>query len=390
MRSRWCAIGVAAALLATGCSSSSLTFGTNGPSSGAATSPTSTSSTATPNATANPTTAPSPAGPTAGRRTAPSKTASPSSAGADRVAEAPAGALTLLTEPDQGLGPVYALIAAARRSVDVTMYELVDVQAEGALEAAARRGVDVRVVLDINREEQANQPAYGQLRAAGVHVVWAATRYAATHEKALVVDGQLAVVMTLNLTSRYYSSTRDFAVLDRDPTDVAAIERVFTADYNHAKTATPAGDDLVWSPGASEPALLALIAGARHTLAIENEEMASKPILGALLAAATRGVAVTVVMTDDSNWHQAFATLTRAGARVYVYAADAALYIHAKVVVADAGQPTARAFVGSENFSATSLDSNRELGLITADPTVVRELNGTVATDAAGGTRWTS
>jgi cardiolipin synthase len=304
---------------------------------------------------------------------------------------APSGALSLLTEPDQGLAPVYALITTARRSIDLTMYELVDVQAEIALVTAAHRGVDVRIVLDTNRERQANQPAYDLLRAAGAHVVWADSRYEATHEKAMVVDDQLAVVMTLNLTSRYYATTRDFAVLDRDPADVAAIETVFVADYDHAKTtgaALPPGHDLVWSPGPSQQALLALINAAHRTLAVENEELASKPVLAALVAAAHRRVSVTLVMTDQSDWHAGFSTLTQAGAKVEVYAADASLYIHAKVVIADAGQPGGRAFVGSENFSAASLDRNRELGLITADPTVVHALAATLNSDAAGGSVW--
>jgi cardiolipin synthase A/B len=306
------------------------------------------------------------------------------------LAAVPDGALSLLVEPDDGVEPIYAMISAARRSVDLTMYELADPQAETALAIDAHRGVRVRVVLDVNREKQANQPAYDLLRASGAQVVWAATRYAATHEKALVIDGDLAAVMTLNLTSRYYASTRDFAVLDRDQADVRAIEAIFEADFDHAKTPPPQGDDLVWSPGASEPVLAGVIAAARATLLVENEEIASAPILQALLAAVSRGVAVTVIMTDESDWEPAFDELTRAGAHVAVYASNASLYIHAKVVVADAGRPAARAFVGSENFSTASLDHNRELGVVIGDPNVIGELTAALDTDAAGGQLWSS
>jgi cardiolipin synthase len=306
------------------------------------------------------------------------------------VAAVPDGALSLLVEPDDGVEPLYALISAARRTVDLTMYELVDPAAETALAVDARRGVHVRVVLDVNREKQANQPAYDLLRSSGAQVAWAASRYAATHEKALVIDGDLAAVMTLNLTSRYYASTRDFAVLDRDPADVRAIEAIFEADFDHAKTPTPRGDDLVWSPGASEPVLAGVIGAARETLLVENEEMASAPILRALLAAVSRGVAVTVTMTDESDWEPAFDELTRAGARVSVYASNASFYIHAKVVIADAGQSGARAFVGSENFSTASLDQNRELGVVIGDPALISELTAALDADTAGGQAWSS
>jgi cardiolipin synthase len=304
-------------------------------------------------------------------------------------AAAPSGSLSLLTEPDQGLAPIDALVAGARRSIDLTMYELVDARFETALVTAVRRGVAVRVVLDVNREKSANEPAFDTLRSVGAHVVWADARYASTHEKAMVVDDDVAVVMTLNLTSRYYSSTRDFAVLDRDPVDVTAIEQVFAADFGHTKITAPAADDLIWSPG-SQRAVLSVIASARRTLAVENEEMASTAVIRALAAAAGRGVAVSVVMTDQSDWHAAFTTLARAGVKVSVLATNAPLYIHAKVLIADAGTPSARAFIGSENFSTASFDRNRELGIVTADPSVIGSLADTLRADATGGIAWSA
>ncbi len=320
-----------------------------------------------------------------------SSTSASSATSAISATSAPAvsGQLSLLVEPDQGIEPIYALIASARKSIDLTMYELVDTNAELALELAAGRGVMVRVLLDVNREKSANLAAYTELTDMKVHVAWANSRYAATHQKTLVIDDSVATVMTLNMTSRYYSSTRDFAVIDRIPSDVAAIEQVFNADFAHDSVVTPVGSDLVWSPHQSEPALLALINGATSSLLVENEEMALKPVTAALTSAAHRGVRVTVVMTDQADWHAAFATLVAAHVVVRVYAASASLYIHAKAIVADAGTSRQRAFVGSENFSSASLNQNRELGLATTDPAVVGGLAKTLTSDAAGGTTWT-
>ena len=301
-----------------------------------------------------------------------------------------AGQLSLLVEPDQGMAPIYALIASARRSIDLTMYELVDTDAELALELAAGRGVNVRVLLDVNREKVANQAAFTELSDMRVHVAWAATHYAATHQKTLVIDGAIAAVMTLNMTSRYYSSTRDFAVIDRNRSDVAAIEQVFDADFTHAGSAAPPATDLVWSPKQSEPALLSLINSATSSLLVENEEMADKPVTAALISAARRGVYVVVVMTNRSSWHSAFASLVAAHAVVRTYSSSASLYIHAKVVIADAGSPHQRAFVGSENFSNASLNQNRELGIETTDPAVVAGLTTTLNSDAAGAKTWHS
>jgi hypothetical protein len=96
-------------------------------------------------------------------------------------------------------------------------------------------------------------------------------------------------------------------------------------------------------------------------------------------------VDVTVTMTADSEWDQAFAELTQAGVHIRLYPDDsAALYIHAKAIVADAGLSGQQALVGSQNFSVSSLDYNRELGIITHDPTVVAAVSKALADDYAG------
>ncbi len=293
----------------------------------------------------------------------------------------------MLTEPDQGIAPIYALLASAKRSIDLTMYELVDPQAVATLERAAARGVVVRVILDANREKTANKQAFDDLSSHGVHVVWADSRYAATHEKAVVIDNAAAAVMSLNLTARYYSDTRDFAVLDRQPADVQSIETTFDADFKHHKTTPATGADLVWSPGA-QSVLLGLIDSATSTLLIENEELALPAATSALQRAARRGVHVAVVMTRQDDWAADFGHLTQAGVVVRVYSPTAALYIHAKAIVVDDATPRQEAFVGSQNFSAASLNRNRELGLLTADPTVVAALATTIKSDAAGAAPW--
>jgi cardiolipin synthase A/B len=56
--------------------------------------------------------------------------------------------------------------------------------------------------------------------------------------------------------------------------------------------------------------------------------------------------------------------------------------------VADYGTGIAKIFLGSQNFSSTSLTSNRELGLIITDTGVISSVNATLSADFAGGTPW--
>ena len=305
-----------------------------------------------------------------------------------RRSSSPTASLRLLTEPASGIGSIYKLITGARRSVDLTMYELADPTAEADLAADAGRGVDVRVLLDRHLEKSRNTSAYNYLNAHRVHVRWApaGTTY---HQKTLTVDNATSVIMTLNLVASDYSGTRDFAVIDAGRADVAAIVATFNADFAGRAITPPDGADLVWSPTNAKASVLSVIDGAKHTLATEDEEMDDPAVTAALAAAAHRGVHVTITMTADREWDQAFNELARAGAHIRLYPDKAsALYIHAKVIVADAGRSGQRVLVGSQNFSVASLGSNRELGLLISTAHIVAAMSATLAGDYARATAY--
>lgn len=80
---------------------------------------------------------------------------------------------------------------------------------------------------------------------------WARSYFRAFHEKAFVIDGRTAAVMSLNLTRRYYSDTRDPVVLDRQRSDARAIETVFSADRTDSAMVPPVRAGVVWSPRAT-------------------------------------------------------------------------------------------------------------------------------------------
>jgi phosphatidylserine/phosphatidylglycerophosphate/cardiolipin synthase-like enzyme len=302
--------------------------------------------------------------------------------GGDAATTAP---LTLITEPDQGMSAIYALLRSAKHTIDMTLYELTDSTVTGILTTAVKNGLKVRVILDQNLEKMDNTPAYNALLAGNVQVHWANPVYAATHQKTITIDGTTSAIMSLNLSPDDYPTSRDFAVITTDSADVAAIETTFAADFVNAAITPPTGSDLVWSPTNAQPALLDIIGGAKSTLVIENEEMSYDTIVSALATAASHGVDVEVVMEASREWDPDFNTLVAAGVKVVTYE-HAAIYIHAKVILADYGTSAAKVFIGSENFSHASITENRELGLITSDPGVMSSIHGTLAKDFSGGT----
>jgi cardiolipin synthase A/B len=290
------------------------------------------------------------------------------------------GRLSLTIEPGADDQRFVALIDSARHSVRLAMYELEDRSVERALASAAARGVRVMVLLDDGQYgagRPSNQPAYNYLSAHRVTVAWGPTYFALLHEKSIMVDRRVAAIMTGNLTPAYYSSARDFAVLDRQRPDVAAIERVFDADFARQPiTPGASSGELVWSPGA-QASIVALIAQARQGLDLESEEMDDPAATLELCQAARSGVQVRVVMTYEPAWRAAFTYLADCGVHVRTYASTAALYIHAKLIRVD----QRIVFLGSQNLSRQSLDYNRELGIITDNPQIMANTGSTFNND---------
>src|ERR1700733_5711090 len=199
-----------------------------------------------------------------------------------------------------------------------------------------------------------------------------------------------SVIMTLNLGASYYLATParpPCSTVAPPPADVSAIPDTFNADFA-GRSITPAdGSDLVWSPTNAQASVLSVINHASHTLAVEDEEMDDPAVTSALAAAARRGVNVEIIMTATAKWDHAFSEVSKAGAHVRLYPdGGSALYIHAKVMVADVGRSGQRVLIGSQNFSIASLDYNRELGIHISNVAVVATINSTLARDYAGRT----
>ncbi|OIV36296.1 cardiolipin synthase [Mangrovactinospora gilvigrisea] len=276
-------------------------------------------------------------------------------------------------------------INTATTSLDMTMYELSDTTAVNDLIALKKKGVAVRVILDATRTS-VNDSAYNSLKSAGVGVVWSSSSYTYTHQKTITVDGAESLVLTGNLTSKYYSTSRDYGVFDTDATDVNAIEKVFSADYAHSAVTPSDGDNLLWSPTDSRTRLLSVINGATKTLDVEEEEFSDSAVVNAIAARAKAGVKVRVVLERPGSYSSEVSQVKSAGGTVVGYSSSTGFYIHAKAIVADYGLSGQKEELGSMNVSTNSLDNNRELGIILTDSGVAKVVETAFASDYSGGT----
>jgi cardiolipin synthase len=298
---------------------------------------------------------------------------------------------TLIQEPQAGYQPIYAFISSAKKTLDMTMYSLSDPKADAALVADAKRGVAVRVLFDSDPTggggKAANQAAYNDLKSNGVGVKWAWPGVL-WHQKSIVCDDAAVAVMSCNLYAPDYAVVRDFAVITTNLATASGVGATFNADWANTGTpptpgVVPPGSELIWSPGA-QSGVVKLVGSARSgtTLYAEDEQLDSPAIEQALVAAAKKGVTVDLTMTYSSSYVAGFKTLVAGGVHVSLYHGSTPLYIHAKAISVN----NSTVYVGSSNFTTAMTNDDRNVGIITANPSVVHGVTATMASDFAGAT----
>ncbi len=301
----------------------------------------------------------------------------------------------LYVAPDDGPGYLKAFLASAQDEVEVALY----LWTRGRLDLAetlarrARAGVRVRVLLDERPGGEAQDPEVLKvLRAGGVEVRFVSpVRFANYHIKAAQVDGRRLWFSTGNWTRSSFSRNREYSVVSDRPDWNAEFDRVFAADWEGKALAL---DDakLIWSPervysllrpfweGNARRRLLGLIEGAQRDILIEQNGFTDETLYDALLAAMDRGVRVRLLGDARARGSHYFGRLAERlreeGARVRYLAR---LKVHAKAMLVDG----VAAFVGSQNFTATALTANRELGAVLTGGAALARLKARMEADWA-------
>jgi phosphatidylserine/phosphatidylglycerophosphate/cardiolipin synthase-like enzyme len=307
----------------------------------------------------------------------------------------PDGDATIVTEPCSELDPrssapeafvgpeglsgrLVSLLDGAEESLRVATYELDAPEVVSALTRAQARGVDVRVLID--EERTANTASAAELRGAGIDVRDGPDAFTHYHPKVIVVDETRAVVMSANLNTYSMATERNHGVLLDDSFDVADLIEVFDHDYE-GRAGDPVAASctrLVLSPHNSRARILRLIASAETELRVQHLSMTDEEVRFAIGSRAMAGVSTRVILADpfwiESNTAAAEA-LRAIGVEVRFLSTPEN---HAKLIVADG-----TAFVGSENLSWTSLEANREVGLMVTNDTTVAPLSAVFDADWA-------
>ena len=257
------------------------------------------------------------------------------------------------------------LIASARVSIHVEVYEFGQRGLAAGLVEAQSRGVAVTVIDDPS--ELSSVATASMLRTAGVDVVdYPVRRQMIDHVKLLVVDSHVAVVGGINWGINSLAN-HDYDAEVRGPV-VANLDRVFLRDLVTCGRQVAVPDRVpdtsivvaATLPGAEiRPLALSLIDGARRSLDLELFVLTDTGILHALEAAHRRGVVVRILL-DPSQPSSApsYSALRNDGIKVRWYRSRGEL-LHAKAIVADG---TSILF-GSANWSGGGFARNHELDI---------------------------
>lgn len=296
-------------------------------------------------------------------------------------------AVTIQVQPsDNGLAVLNA-IKGAKTSVHMTMYLLTDNDVINALTALKAAGKEVKVILNKTFPDAStsNASAFTKLQQGGVDVRYGPAGFTFTHAKTIIIDQQKLLVMTMNMTNTSASTNREYIATVTDADDVAEAETIFQADFdNKAFTAT---GKLLVSPRNSvqvdaRDRLVALIDTAKASVDLAGESLSDAAIVDALIAAKNAGLAVRVVIGDQAGsptQQDAVAKLKQAGVPIKSLSTPD---MHAKAIVVDGKL----AYVGSQNFTANSLNNNREIGVVTDAAAEVAKVQSTIAKDFGAGT----
>jgi phosphatidylserine/phosphatidylglycerophosphate/cardiolipin synthase-like enzyme len=312
----------------------------------------------------------------------------------------PSTDVSIIVEPNgNDASELVAAIKAATKSVYVVVYQLDNSEVVSAIQNRQAAGLDVKVILDGSTSSKSfNQNAFTAINSAKANTaIWSSSAFTYTHEKCVILDGKEAWIMTMNLDQSSPRDDREYLAVDDDAADVAEAQSIFLADYA-GTSITPTGN-LVVSPTNSRADLVALIGTATKSLDIEVEEFSdtdSNGIVDAVVAVAKKGIPVHVTIANttlDSTGPTANADVKAAGGSVVMSggtdtgSSASNPYIAGKTILIDCITGTCAAgYVGSENFTANSLEHNRELGVILSDPTELAKIYTAVTTDFSKGT----
>jgi phosphatidylserine/phosphatidylglycerophosphate/cardiolipin synthase-like enzyme len=251
----------------------------------------------------------------------------------------------IVVDPGDRRPAVLEVIDSARERLDLSVFRCDDDAVIEALERAARRGVRVRALM--TGRAKGSKAKLKQLRkllaAVGVDVRRYGDIVVRYHAKYIVADDGLAVVASLNLTRKCFESTCDFMLVSSEACLVAALRRVFDADWDGVRYRPAEGppDRLIVGPEHARARFVALIGQAVRTIRLIDPKISDPAMMRLLKRREAEGIRVDIRGRSGLG----------------------PLVAHGKLLMID----DAAAAIGSISLSTLALEFRRELAVVIRD-----------------------
>ena len=274
--------------------------------------------------------------------------------------------MKLLTQPEDGVGPLLSAIKGAKKSVEIAIFRFDQTEIRAALEGAARRGVFVHALIAYTNkggEKHLRKLEKGFLNA-GVTVARTANDLIRYHDKFMIVDRHVLYLLSFNFTHLDIDRSRGFGIVTKNRKFVQEAVKLFEADTKR-QSYTAGLDTFVVSPVNARKSLSDFIQHAKKQLLIYDPEIADAQIIRLLEERAKAGVEIKIL-----------GKLTVRGGSLKAHNLTKCR-LHTRTIIRD----RRRAFVGSQSLRQAELESRREVGMIVHDAKIVSSITRTFESD---------
>jgi cardiolipin synthase len=274
----------------------------------------------------------------------------------------------LIIQPFSGNGIVEKEILSAKKYVHIELYGFTSYDLFDPLVTQEKNGIDVRVMMEKApyMADTENWDARYYLTGYGVLCKWANPSFFLTHAKFIVIDGEKVIVLTGNLTYSTFNKNREFGIVLNNPEKASEFENLFEKDWAR-EIYTNNDPSIVLSPNDARSKIENAFNSANSSIKIWEQSIEDPEIIETLKNAKARGVDVEIItppLTSTPGNSDAVSELEDS-IKVLVNP-----YVHAKAFIID----NKIAYIGSNNFTKTSLDQNREAGVFISDGVIINEL----------------
>lgn len=272
------------------------------------------------------------------------------------------------------LNTIVEKINASEKRVYVEVYMLTERRIKESLVKAHKRWVDVKVVLEHSPylAVMLNQKHFKELQEKGINIVWSnAKNYALNHSKIMLIDDEL-VLSSGNFTYSTFAHNRDLFVITKDKNIVNIFTEIFNKDFEWEEFQIY-DDNIILSPYSSRTKFTKMIEQAGNSVQIYAQYLKDKKLFEIIKKKAESWIKVEIILSK--NWYKQYSEEKniplsfKIRENLSISAINNKAKMHSKAILID----NKYLFIGSINFSTSSIDSNREMWLLLVNEDIIQK-----------------